>query len=399
MKKIRIYHFNNGTNGGTFSVVKNLLKYSQNPQIENHVIYTINKEVATNFSISPLEGAASQNVFYYSPKWNFYYTCKQLAKLLPDVNAIVVAHDWLELGMVSTMGIQNPVVHFVHGNYDYYYDLASKHERSTDQFITVSPVIYNKLCLIIPQRKKDIHYCRFPVPECLIAKKKNKILQIIYCVRSLEDENKQFKILPQINAKLKLKGIIVYWTIVGEGIAIEKIQAWMEQQVGISLLPFLLNEDVINLLPKFDLFILPSLLEGFPVSVVEAMKAGVVPLVTNWQGATEELIISGETGFYFKPGDVDGYSDKIDLLNADRKLLNQLSEKGKERSNKLFDPYVNSKKIEVILVNANICVKKIKKPFKVYGSRLDHPLLSNLAVTMARKFQFYFFRLFLNSHF
>ena len=91
--KIKIYHFHNGGGGGVLSVIKNLLKYSNNPAIENHVIYTINKEEKGVYVINNLEGAFSEQVFYYSQKWNFYYTCRQLAKLLPDCKAIIVAHD------------------------------------------------------------------------------------------------------------------------------------------------------------------------------------------------------------------------------------------------------------------------------------------------------------------
>ena len=100
------------------SVIRNLLRFSKNPSIENHVIFTINKDVKPVYTVEHLEGANSQQIFYYSSKWNFYYTCRQLAKLLPDDKAIVVAHDWLELGMMSNLGLQNPVVQFVHGAYD-----------------------------------------------------------------------------------------------------------------------------------------------------------------------------------------------------------------------------------------------------------------------------------------
>lgn len=62
----------------------------------------------------------------------------------------------------------------------------------------------------------------------------------------------------------------------------------MHQRTGLSYFPTLSNEEVMNLLAQRDLFILPSLKEGFPVAAVEAMKAGLVPLVTNWDGATEE---------------------------------------------------------------------------------------------------------------
>ncbi|MDQ6844059.1 MAG: glycosyltransferase family 4 protein, partial [Bacteroidota bacterium] len=374
----------NGSGGGVFSVISNLLRFSKNKNIRNHVIFTINKETNPCFTLPELFGEAGSTVFYYSPKWNFYYTCRKLAKLLPDDKSIIVAHDWLELGMVSSLGLQNPLVHFVHGNYDYYYELAKKHEEITDQFITISPVIYHKLGLLLPHRKQDIHFRRFPVPQAELLKKENKILKIFYCVRSLVDENKQFRLLPLINVRLQAKGIQVHWTIIGEGIDIENIKTKMEQEEGIATFPSLSNDEVCKLLPEQDLFILPSIKEGFPVSLVEAMKAGVVPLVSNWDGATDELIIPSQTGYYFAIGDTDGYADKVALLNTDRKLLKQISQQATTKANELFDPYLNTKSIEEIIAATHNQFTKPKKTNKVYGSRLDQSWMPNLLTKTIR---------------
>jgi hypothetical protein len=110
---LKIVHFHNGSGGGILSVIRNLLAYRQHPDIENHVIYTINIEQIHDYKINHLVGAASERVFYYSPKWNFYFTCRQLAKLLPDDEALMVAHDWLELAMISNLGLNYPVVQFI----------------------------------------------------------------------------------------------------------------------------------------------------------------------------------------------------------------------------------------------------------------------------------------------
>ena len=164
MSKLRIYHFHNGCGGGVLSVISNLLKFSNNPTIENHVIYTINKDEKPIYAINNLEGAFSEQVFYYSTQWNFYFTCRQLAKLLPDNKALVIAHDWLELGMMSQLGLQYPLVYFLHGDYDYYYQLAQKHESAIDQFICVAQNIEIKLLSLLPARKNNVYYLRFPVP-------------------------------------------------------------------------------------------------------------------------------------------------------------------------------------------------------------------------------------------
>lgn len=264
MDKIIVYHFHNGSGGGVLSVIQNLLRYSRNKGVENHVIYTINQKIISDFKIPSIEGSSSQQIFYYDPSNNFYFTCKQLAKLFPHDRSVIVAHDWLELGMASNLGLPNPVVQVVHGNYEYYHELAQKHDHVIDKYITVSPAIKKNLCKIIPERVADIYYQRFPVAELLPKEKDNMVLNVFYCVRNLLDDNKQFNILPLINEKLKRKGIQVNWTIIGEGVEKQNIENLMDQYSGITLYPSLPNEEVIKLLPEHDLMILPSLNEGFP---------------------------------------------------------------------------------------------------------------------------------------
>ena len=160
MQKISVYHFHNGTGGGVLSVIRNLLRFSNNPLIENHIIYTINKQQTPVFLMEHIEGAVSEKIFYYSAKWNFYYTCKQLAKYLPNNKAVLVTHDWLELGMISNLGLQNPVITFIHGDYHYYYQLAQLHQAGIDKFIVIARGIETKLQSLLPARKKDIYYLR-----------------------------------------------------------------------------------------------------------------------------------------------------------------------------------------------------------------------------------------------
>lgn len=377
-----VYHFNNSTGGGVFSVICNLLKYSRDIEIRNHVIFTINKKVNPDFKAPEMPGAESVQLFYYSPNWNFYYTCRQLAKSLPDDRAVIVAHDWLELGMASQLGLQNPVVQFLHGEYGYYYDLAKKHRAAVDIFACVSPVIADKLKMQLPAREQDIRYCRFPVPEVPpIKKQTSEKIRILFCVRDVADESKQFSLLPQIHSLLIQKNVPVQWTIIGAGSSEE----FIKKQLGDDAIyhSFLTNDDVINEMRWNDILIHPSLVEGFPVVVVEGMKAGLVPLINDWNGATKELVEEGKTGFYAGAADVNSYSIKIVMLHNDRTLLEQLSKKAKEQAEKLFDPIENTQIIEGYYFDA-LQMNRKKNPKRVYGSRLDRKWIPNGVVMNLR---------------
>lgn len=77
------------------------------------------------------------------------------------------------------------------------------------------------------------------------------------------------------------------------------------------------RRDVPALLAAADLFVLPSLYEGLPLSVLEAMAAG-VPVVATAIGGTDEVVCDGETGTLVPPGDPQALAAAIRRTLADR---------------------------------------------------------------------------------
>lgn len=388
MSKVKVFHFHNGHGGGVLAVIKNLIKFSTNGNIENHIIFTINENIHSNYIYEEIEGVVSQQLFYYKANNSFYYTCRQLAKLLPDDAAIIVAHDWIELGMASNLGLQNPVVQVVHGNYDYYFDLAVKHTASVDAFICISQKIFTGLISKLPLRNKDIFCSHFPVPYVEAKKITNNLVHIIYYAGDLKDNNKQLATVIKIADQLNDGSGNYLFTIAGGGMAeAEFFAAWpatMKQHV--NFLGSTGNKEILALLPLQDIFLLPSCNEGLPVSVVEAMKAGVVPLVTRWDGSgIEELIMEGATGYYFEIAAVDEYVACIKNLHHNRQLLSAMSFSCIEKATDLFDPLQNTINFENILIEASKKTAGKKRALKVYGSRLDHPLIPNFITSLLRK--------------
>lgn len=385
-KKLQVYHFHNGSGGGVLSVIRNLLRFSKNPSIENHVIFTINKDVKPVYTVEHLEGAKSQQVFYYSSKWNFYHTCRQLAKLLPDDKAIIVAHDWLELGMASNLGLQNPVVQIVHGNYVYYYQLAMGHSAAVDAYICISQKIDITLKEKLPTRNDNIFCIHFPVPIIEATKKNNEALHLIYYVGNLKDNNKQFATIVDIANELSNDAADFFFTIAGGGMTTQNFfDLWpMSMKDRVDYKGQQTNEAIIAMLPAQDIFLLPSLSEGLPVSLVEAMKAGAVPVVTCWDGGVSELISPGVTGYYCKPGAIAEYVSCIKKLQTNRKLLQELSDNCIQKANALFDSVNNTKQFEEVYFKILTQKRKKKVAEKMYGSRLDEAMIPNGVTKMIR---------------
>lgn len=372
--------------GGVLSVIRNLITFSGNTEIENHIIYTINVENKSLFKIEHIDGTSTETVFYYNRKWNFYYTCRKLLELLPaDNNVLLVAHDWLELGMISNLGLQFPVVQFVHGDYEYYYNLAQLHKTSVDRFITVAKDIKTRLVQLIPDRVNDIAYLRFPVPSIDVSGvNSNESINIIFAGR-LEDA-KGYPLIPAIANELSNESRVFHWHIVGSGKNIVHNNAEWDENILVSFYGDIPNEQLLLLLKNMHIILLPSLAEGMPVVIIEAMKAGVIPIVNDIDGGLQELVLENQTGFKVSKNEVNGYVDKINLVANDRDKIKELHKNCVELANQLFDPFDNTRVIEDFLMQVATTKRKAKSSKKAYGSRLDEKWIPNWLTKIIRSF-------------
>jgi glycosyltransferase involved in cell wall biosynthesis len=86
------------------------------------------------------------------------------------------------------------------------------------------------------------------------------------------------------------------------------------------------------LLSGAEVFVYPSIYEGFGIPVLEAMHYGTPVIACDTSSIPEVL---GDTGLLVPPGDSDGMSETIDILMSNDSLRTRLGDAGRERS-KLF---------------------------------------------------------------
>lgn len=80
-----------------------------------------------------------------------------------------------------------------------------------------------------------------------------------------------------------------------------------------------------DLFSKSDIFILPSYIEGLPVSILEAMSYK-MPILSTTVGAIPELVIDGENGFLFHPGDKKALFSLIIRFTEDKSLFSNMGD-------------------------------------------------------------------------
>jgi glycosyltransferase involved in cell wall biosynthesis len=89
------------------------------------------------------------------------------------------------------------------------------------------------------------------------------------------------------------------------------------------------REDIDEIMPVFDLLVLPSLNEGMGRVLVEAMAAG-KPVVASEVGGIPDLVKHGETGYLVRPADEKALANGIKKLLNDPERAGQMGQRGKE---------------------------------------------------------------------
>jgi len=90
------------------------------------------------------------------------------------------------------------------------------------------------------------------------------------------------------------------------------------------------REDVAELLPAMDVFVLPSVSEGMSNTLLEAMAAGVAVVASN-VGGNPEIVRDQLDGLLFESGDEAGLHDRLQKMLADPVLRARMGRAGRER--------------------------------------------------------------------
>jgi glycosyltransferase involved in cell wall biosynthesis len=147
-------------------------------------------------------------------------------------------------------------------------------------------------------------------------------LRILYFGR-IDRGQKRVHLFPQIHRRLLESGIPFVWTIAGEGAERE----WLERELPtrspaqqVVFTGTVAYSQVPALLQNQDVFLLASVAEGLPMSLLEAMAGGVVPVISDLESGVRDVVDPGN-GILVPVDDVDGYARAIIHLHKHRDEL------------------------------------------------------------------------------
>jgi glycosyltransferase involved in cell wall biosynthesis len=371
--------------GGVATIVANLLAYRGADGWAHRVLLTHNRLDADTRRGAAFAADGCGAFEYTLPVENLHAVLARLARALPPGPGVLVSNDWIELAMLSVRDPGRTVIQILHGDHDYYYDLAVKHEPVIHAWVAYSRAMYERLRTLLPHRSESIFHLPYgvPIPAAARAPVPGP-LRLLYAGR-LENGQKGIFDLPLIDAALREVGARVVWTIVGGGPDEGELRRRWEGGSSVRWLGRRTSGEVQVLEAEHDVFVLPTRAEGFSVALLEAMAVGLVPVVSDIESGVPEVVEEGVGGFRPAVGDVAGFGKAIAELAANRDRLEAMSRVARRTVAERFD--VRDRAPQYQTLYARFRELHRPRPADVtlhYGSRLDQPWLPNVAVYAVR---------------
>jgi len=143
-----------------------------------------------------------------------------------------------------------------------------------------------------------------------------------------------------IKALCKMKANNIYYIICGQGKLQNKLRDLYKKINNEHRVLFLgYRDDIVDLLHMSDAFLFPSLQEGLPVALMEAMAAGLPCIASNIRGSAD-LITDGKGGFLCDVNNINEYKNAIEKIIANDKLKFTMGEYNRNALQKFDIPVV-----------------------------------------------------------
>lgn len=263
---------------------------------------------------------------------------------MPLMGAAVI-RDYLLLQVAHKLG--NPIVLHVHGgNY-----MKNRHRPWLIQRLIGTVLSWAKHIIVLSDEEKRIVEEDFKVdnvhslPNCIdlteAREYKRKFeaehpLSILYLGRI--EKNKGIDYILEAAKKLKADKVPFTLHLAGKEETQDEYIPQFKSELGESFFyhGVVFGKVKSNLLKQCDVFLLPSFYEGLPMSLLETMSYGMVPVVTP-VGSIPMVVINNFNGVFINIKNTRNIADAIKKLTTDRDFCTTLSHKAKETIIAKFD--------------------------------------------------------------
>lgn len=301
----------------------NLVRGLQESGIPAHVLLTEPYRIAP--ALLPLAADVPTRRLAVSQHMSWQARWRVMIRYLEDQAPCIYIpnYDWRHSCVSPVLSDRVAIAGIVHSDDPQHYEHVTRLGRYWNAIVAVSPAIARQVTALDPTLAPRLHVIPYGVdaPERPPAKNsaEDAPLRIVYAGR-LVQEQKRVMDLARIAEALAERQVPFELTIVGGGAeqtGLLDACAPLLIDRRVRFLGTLANAHVRQVFADSDVVILTSEYEGLPVSLLEAMAQGCVPVVTDIRSGIPELMQEGVNGFRVPVGDVAAFCERLALLQRD----------------------------------------------------------------------------------
>ncbi len=248
------------------------------------------------------------------------------------------------------------VLGIVHSDMETQYALAERYLPIAPVWVGVSRRCAEELRRRIGPQGGCVHELPYPIestPDISRGAAQDRILRLAYVGR-LEEPQKRVSRLAAVLERLAASDTEFSATVAGDGPArgefgerLRRAGGVVQQRVTIT--GALDRAGVAGIWRTHDVCVLASAYEGMPLALLEAMSAGVCPVVMAVDSGLPELLVDRVNARVVPQGDVSAMVEVLVELSRDRPQILRLGEAARETVRMRFSPEIHFRRLHEIL--------------------------------------------------
>lgn len=255
-----------------------------------------------------------------------------------DPCVIVPNYDYTASCCSAILPAQVGIVGIAHSDDDEHYEHVYRLGSYWNRIVAVSDCISEKIFNHNPKFKEKTNIINYGIADLFVdtpvpsrAPLEKRAIRLVYSGR-LVRRQKRIERYVDLVKELDLKEVDFVLDVIGDG----EEMAWLEHEFAsniedgsVVLHGRVDSEKLLTLVDRADVFVLLSDFEGLPISLLECMARGCVPVVYDMESGVDEVVINGENGFIVKDRSIVSTVETLKRLQ-DNDGLDEIRELARE---------------------------------------------------------------------
>ena len=266
----------------------------------------------------PVDNIGLDDLHSWPERWN------ALAEYLESQSPCIYLpnNSYEYSGIISGLSAAVKVVLTTHIDEPTGYEHAVRLGRASNAVVGVSNAIALHMASLDPDVAERLYSIPYGVTVGQLPERQRGAgtpLRIMYAGR-LMCYQKRIRDIVSICTELESRSVPFELTILGEGYERESLQYEFRKLIAryrVCVPGKFSNDEVIEFMAEHDVILVTSTFEGLPMSMLEAMANGVVPIVTDIRSGVPDVVQDGVNGFVVPIGDIKAFVDRLVTLQRD----------------------------------------------------------------------------------